>query len=83
MRAQLVNTRTRRLEMDFKCMGDDQSFHILNAVSPAFTCAFPFARHVVDKVDSLVSTRGPTNPVPIAASTKADAAHLLTGSHRQ
>ncbi|MEK6253860.1 MAG: FAD-dependent oxidoreductase [Gemmatimonadales bacterium] len=54
VRAQLVNTRTRQFEMDFICMGDNRSFHILNAVSPAFTCAFPFARHVADEVESLV-----------------------------
>ena len=83
VRAQLVNTRTRRLEMDFICMGDDQSFHILNAVSPAFTCAFPFARYVADEVESLVAARGTTYPVSIAASTKADVNHLLTGSDRE
>lgn len=51
IRAQLVNVRERRLEMDFRCEGDDRSFHVLNAVSPAFTCAFPFASHVFDRID--------------------------------
>ena len=53
IRAQLVNTRERRLEMDFRVEGDGQSFHVLNAVSPAFTCAFSFGRYVVDQVEKL------------------------------
>ena len=51
VRAQLLDTRHRRLEMDFRYEGDDRSFHVLNAVSPAFTCALPFARHVVDEIE--------------------------------
>lgn len=51
IRAQLVNTKERKLEMDFRVEGDGHSFHVLNAVSPAFTCAFSFGRYVVDQVD--------------------------------
>lgn len=47
IRAQLLDLRTRRLIQDFLIEGDARSIHILNAVSPAFTCSFPFARHVV------------------------------------
>ncbi len=36
IRAQLLDTRKRKLEMDFKMEGDNRSFHVLNAVSPAF-----------------------------------------------
>ncbi len=54
VRAQLLDVRTGRLEMDFRCEGDDRSLHILNAVSPAFTCALPFARHVADAVEARV-----------------------------
>lgn len=52
IRAQLVNQRTKTLEMDFITEGDDRSMHVLNAVSPAFTCSLPFAKHVVDKIDA-------------------------------
>lgn len=52
IRAQLLDLRSRRLEMDFRVEGDDRSMHVLNAVSPAFTCAFPFAAHVVDLIES-------------------------------
>jgi L-2-hydroxyglutarate oxidase LhgO len=49
IRAQLLDLRTRQLIQDFLIEGDARSTHILNAVSPAFTCAFPFARHIVNQ----------------------------------
>lgn len=52
IRAQLVNIKTHRLEMDFVCQGDHGSFHVLNAVSPGFTCCLPFARHVCDLIET-------------------------------
>lgn len=55
IRAQLYNTRQRRLEMDFVIESDDKSLHVLNAVSPAFTCALPFARYVVEIIDKNIS----------------------------
>jgi L-2-hydroxyglutarate oxidase LhgO len=51
IRAQLLNIRTRKLEMDFVVAGDKKSLHVLNAVSPAFTCSIPFARLVCDQVE--------------------------------
>ena len=45
-----VNIKKGELEMDFVCEGDNRSFHILNAVSPAFTCAIPFANYLVDEI---------------------------------
>ncbi len=48
IRAQLLNKQTRELIMDFVVEGDNDSIHVLNAVSPAFTCCFPFAAWVVD-----------------------------------
>ncbi len=59
IRAQLLNTRTRSLEMDFRVEGDDRSMHVLNAVSPAFTCAQPFAGHVVDLMERAMGHAGP------------------------
>ena len=53
IRAQLLNTKTLELVMDFVIEGDDTSLHILNAVSPAFTCSFSFADHVVDEIDRM------------------------------
>lgn len=57
IRAQLFDLDEGRLEMDFRLEGDDRSHHVLNAVSPAFTCAFPFARHVVDAIEGAGSGR--------------------------
>ena len=50
IRAQLIDIRKKKLEMDFVVEGDKQSMHILNAVSPGFTCAVPFSRYVCDKI---------------------------------
>ncbi|WP_300156675.1 L-2-hydroxyglutarate oxidase [Solidesulfovibrio sp.] len=55
IRAQLVDVKRRRLEMDFRIERDDRSLHVLNAVSPAFTCAFPFAAHVADMADEALA----------------------------
>jgi L-2-hydroxyglutarate oxidase len=48
IRAQLLNKQTLSLVQDFVVEGDRRSVHVLNAVSPAFTCAFPFSQYVVD-----------------------------------
>ncbi len=55
IRAQLYDCAARRLEMDFRYEGDDRSLHVLNAVSPAFTCALPLAAHLVDRIAELVA----------------------------
>jgi len=52
IRAQLVDIRKSRLETDFRIEGDEHSLHILNAVSPGFTCAFPFADYLVRRMES-------------------------------
>jgi L-2-hydroxyglutarate oxidase len=54
IRAQLLNTRTKTLVTDFVIEGDDKSMHILNAVSPAYTCAIPFARHVCGQIGQYI-----------------------------
>lgn len=53
IRAQLLDLSTRKLVMDFLLEGDDRSLHVLNAISPGFTCSFPFAEHVCDEVERL------------------------------
>jgi len=49
IRAQLLDKKTLSLVQDFVVEGDNKSVHVLNAVSPAFTCSFPFTKYVVDK----------------------------------
>jgi L-2-hydroxyglutarate oxidase len=53
IRAQLVERRTGELVQDFVLEESPRSLHVLNAVSPAFTCALPFAEHLVDRLESL------------------------------
>ncbi|OGT47595.1 MAG: FAD-dependent oxidoreductase [Gammaproteobacteria bacterium RIFCSPHIGHO2_12_FULL_41_20] len=57
IRAQLLNIKEQKLEMDFVLEGDSQSMHILNAVSPGFTSSLPFSRYVCDKIANLMNSR--------------------------
>lgn len=50
IRAQLMNKKTRKLEMDFVLEGNERSFHVLNAVSPGWTCSQPFSNYIADKI---------------------------------
>jgi L-2-hydroxyglutarate oxidase LhgO len=53
IRAQLYDRVRGELVMDFFYQGDGRSMHILNAVSPAFTCALSFAAHMVDAIEAV------------------------------
>lgn len=50
IRAQLVNLDTGKLEQDFIVRKFLNSIHILNAVSPGWTCALPFGRWIAQMV---------------------------------
>lgn len=54
IRAQLVNIKTKKLEMDFVIRKTKTTLHVLNAVSPGFTCAVPFSKHVCDLIGETV-----------------------------
>jgi L-2-hydroxyglutarate oxidase len=49
IRAQMLDKTTGRLVTDFLIEKGTNSTHILNAISPAWTSAFPFARFVIDE----------------------------------
>ena len=51
IRAQLLDIKNKKLEMDFVVRGDENSTHLLNAVSPAWTSALAMANHVCKKFD--------------------------------
>jgi L-2-hydroxyglutarate oxidase LhgO len=51
IRAQLLDTKTNELIQDFVVEHASNSTHILNAVSPAFTCSFAFAEYVIDEIN--------------------------------
>lgn len=55
IRAQLLDIKARKLEMDFVVEGDENSTHLLNAVSPGWTCSIPFARYVVDRIEKTIA----------------------------
>ena len=48
IRAQMFDTLKNKFVNDFLVENGKSSTHILNAISPAWTCAFPFARYIVD-----------------------------------
>ncbi len=50
IRAQLIDIKQKKLEMDFVVEGDAHSMHVLNAVSPGFTCSLPFSEYVCEKI---------------------------------
>ena len=50
IRPQLINKETSELVMDLKIEETECSFHILNAISPAFTASFAFAELIVGRV---------------------------------
>jgi L-2-hydroxyglutarate oxidase LhgO len=53
IRPQLIHWPTKQLVMDFVLLEDGDSFHIINAISPAFTSSMAFAKHVADRVMGL------------------------------
>ena len=48
IRAQMLDKRTGSLVTDFVVEQGEHSTHVLNAISPAWTSSFPFARYVCD-----------------------------------
>jgi len=49
IRAQLFNVDTKELVMDFLFKKEENTLHVLNAVSPAFTSSFSMAKHLVSQ----------------------------------
>jgi (S)-2-hydroxyglutarate dehydrogenase len=48
IRAQMLNIETGKMVTDFLVESGENSTHIINAISPAWTSAFPFARYIYD-----------------------------------
>lgn len=49
IRAQLLDIQKQELVQDFIVEGDQDSLHVLNAVSPAFTASFAFSKWIVER----------------------------------
>jgi len=71
IRAQLLDVEQRTLVMDFRTEGDDASYHVLNAVSPGWTCSFPFAEYVGDLIDERLRRSGPATGGDFASAAVA------------
>jgi L-2-hydroxyglutarate oxidase LhgO len=48
IRAQIINTKSNSIELDYIVKSDKNVVHILNAVSPGWTSSIPFARWIVE-----------------------------------
>ena len=48
IRAQLVDWKSKEMVMDFLVRKDGNSVHVLNPISPAFTCSMDLAKKIVD-----------------------------------
>ena len=55
IRAQLYDTELSKLENDIVIENNDYSFHLLNSISPAWTCSFKTAKFVLDKIKILIN----------------------------
>ena len=51
IRAQLYNGNKRKLEDDFICLKGENSLHVLNAISPAFTASFALADEIINRTE--------------------------------
>ncbi len=52
IRPQLVNVKTRSLEMDYILEKDEASMHVLNSISPAFTSSLAFSEWIVNQAEN-------------------------------
>ncbi|MBF0162456.1 MAG: L-2-hydroxyglutarate oxidase [Magnetococcales bacterium] len=60
IRPQLIHRREKRLEMDYVIEKTENSLHVLNAISPAFTSSLAFAPWLVEQ--ALASSSPPPAP---------------------
>ena len=59
LRAQLVDQNQAELVMDFRYETTERSMHIVNAVSPGFTCAWSFAKLLADAIENPAGSKAP------------------------
>lgn len=52
IRPQLYNCKTQKLENDFILFKKEKSTHILNSISPAWTCSFKTAKYIIEEIKS-------------------------------
>ena len=52
IRAQLINKKSMKMHNDFILEFGEGMLHILNVVSPGWTCSMPVAEHIVKEIES-------------------------------
>ena len=50
IRPQLYNKVEKKLEMDFILLNNENQYHLINSISPAWTCSFRTASYVISEV---------------------------------
>lgn len=58
IRAQLFDSSKKDLVSDFVIVRDGDHFHLLNSISPAWTCSFQTSKNVVNAVADYLASRG-------------------------
>lgn len=58
IRPQLINIKSGEMIHDFIVLEEKNMLHVLNAISPAFTSSFPFARYLVERMMHQVINNG-------------------------
>ena len=54
IRAQLYDTELQKLENDIVIERKNSSFHLLNSISPAWTCSFKTAKYILEQILTLI-----------------------------
>ena len=55
IRAQLYDTDAEELENDIVIKNTNSSFHLLNSISPAWTCSFVTAKFILEKIKNIIN----------------------------
>lgn len=55
IRAQLYDTESEKLENDIVVENLDNTFHLLNSISPSWTCSFKTASYVIAKIKEIIN----------------------------
>ena len=56
IRAQLFDNKNGKLEMDFVNIKKSNQYHILNSISPAWTCSLKTAEYVIEEIERMIKS---------------------------
>ena len=55
IRPQLIDVNTKEIKMDYIIEKTENSMHVLNSISPAFTSSFSFSKWIVDDSERIMT----------------------------